>query len=103
MHVAAYIENLRYAKSTVKLHLTVIRTLFNWFLVTGITQLNPAAPVRGPKNIVRVGKTPAIEPDAVEELFDSIPRTRSRGPEIALCSPSCSLVSRALELSPPWT
>ena len=70
--VAAYIENHPGAAPTVKQHLAAIRMLFD-FLVTGqIMPANPAASVRGPKHIVRRGKTPVLTADQARQLIDSI-------------------------------
>lgn len=72
--VAAYIEQLTQELSppTVKLHLAALRMLFD-FLVTGqIIPVNPAASVRGPKHVVKKGKTPVLTPEETRQLLDSI-------------------------------
>ena len=70
--VAAYIENHPAAAPTVKQHLAAIRMLFD-FLVTGqIVPMNPAASVRGPKYVVKRGKTPVLKADQARTLLDSI-------------------------------
>src|ERR1700719_502465 len=70
--IASYIENHPMAAPTVKQHLAAIRMLFD-FLVTGqIVSMNPAASVRGPKHVVRRGKTPALKADQARTLLDSI-------------------------------
>src|ERR1700729_2410540 len=70
--IAAYIENHPMAAPTVKQHLAAIRMLFD-FLVTGqIVPMNPAASVRGPKYVVRRGKTPVLKADQARALLDSI-------------------------------
>jgi integrase/recombinase XerD len=70
--IAAYIENHPMAAPTVKQHLAAIRMLFD-FLVTGqIVPMNPAASVRGPKHVVRRGKTPVLKADQARALLDSI-------------------------------
>ena len=38
----------------------------------GILPFNPAASVRGPKHVVKVGKTPVLQPDEARLLLDSI-------------------------------
>ena len=55
VHVAAYIEQMgrRLAKPSVKQHLAAIRMLFDWLVVGQVVTANPAAPVRGPKHVVR--------------------------------------------------
>ncbi len=70
--IAAYIENHPGAAPTVKQHLSAIRMLFD-FLVTGqIVPMNPAASVRGPKHVVKRGKTPVLKADQARALLDSI-------------------------------
>ncbi len=64
--VAAYIESLqrREAKPlnapSVKQHLAAIRTLFDWLVVGQVVPTNPATSVRGPKHVVKRGKTPVL-------------------------------------------
>jgi len=70
--IATYIENHPGAAPTVKQHLAAIRMLFD-FLVTGqIVPMNPAASVRGPKHVVKRGKTPVLKADQARTLLDSI-------------------------------
>jgi integrase/recombinase XerD len=70
--IASYIENHPMAVPTVKQHLAAIRMLFD-FLVTGqIVPMNPASSVRGPKHVVRRGKTPVLKADQARALLDSI-------------------------------
>jgi integrase/recombinase XerD len=70
--IASYIENHPGAAPTVKQHLAAIRMLFD-FLVTGqIVPTNPAASVRGPKHVVKRGKTPVLKADQARTLIDSI-------------------------------
>jgi site-specific recombinase XerC len=42
------------------LHLAAIRMLFDWLVVGQVLALNPAHAVRGPKHVVRRGKTPVL-------------------------------------------
>ena len=74
VHVAAYIEALQAtaAKPTVKLHLAAIRMLFDWLVVGQVLAVNPAHAVRGPKHVVRRGKTPVLSEDEARRLLDSI-------------------------------
>ncbi len=74
IHVAAYIEVLQTtaAKPTVKLHLAAIRMLFDWLVVGQVLAVNPAHAVRGPKHVVRRGKTPVLTEDQARRLLDSI-------------------------------
>jgi integrase/recombinase XerD len=70
--IAAYIEQHPMAAPTVKQHLAAIRMLFD-FLVTGqIMPMNPASSVRGPKYVVKRGKTPVLTADQARLLLDSI-------------------------------
>jgi integrase/recombinase XerD len=74
LHVAAYIEALQEtaAKPTVKQHLAAIRMLFDWLVVGQVLAVNPAHAVRGPKHVVRRGKTPVLTEEQARRLLDSI-------------------------------
>jgi site-specific recombinase XerD len=74
LHVAAYIEALgaRMAKPTVKQHLAAIRMLFDWLVTGGILTVNPAHAVRGPKHVIKRGKTPVLTTDQARVLIESI-------------------------------
>jgi site-specific recombinase XerD len=74
VHVAAYIEQLAKARSapTAKLRLAALRHLFDWLVVGQIMPTNPAAAVRGPRHIVRRGKTPVLDPQEARQLIDAI-------------------------------
>ena len=74
LHVAAYIEALQkhIAKPSVKQHLAAIRMLFDWLVTGGIVATNPAHAVRGPKHVVKRGKTPVLTPEEARALLDSI-------------------------------
>ena len=65
MVVATYVELLTqtYAPATAKQHLAAIRILFDWLVEGQIVPLNPASSVRGPKHVVKVGKTPVLTAD----------------------------------------
>jgi len=73
-HVAAYVELLgrRYSPPSVKQHLAAVRMLFDWLVVRQVVEVNPAAAVRGPKHVVKKGKTPVLEADEARQLLDSI-------------------------------
>lgn len=47
--------------------------LFDWLVTGHVVAHNPAAPVRGPKHVVRKGKTPVLSAALTRELLDSIP------------------------------
>lgn len=72
--VATYIEQLGsdLKPPTVKLHLAAIRSLFDYLVTGQIVPFNPAASVRGPKYVVREGKTPVLIATDARILLDSI-------------------------------
>jgi site-specific recombinase XerD len=74
LHVAAYIEGLGkiIAAPSVKLQLAAIRMLFDWLVVGQVVPVNPASSVRGPKHVVKKGKTPALSVDEARALLDTI-------------------------------
>ena len=74
LHVAAYVEALGqdYEKPTVKQHLAAIRMLFDWLVTGQVVAINPAHAVRGPKHVIKRGKTPVLTPDQARTLLDSI-------------------------------
>jgi site-specific recombinase XerD len=74
VHVAAYIEGLQAtaAKPTVKQHLAAIRMLFDWLIIGQVLAVNPAHAVRGPKHVVRRGKTPVLTEEQARHLLESI-------------------------------
>jgi site-specific recombinase XerD len=74
VHVAAWIKQLKLTHSvpTVKLRLAAIRHLFDWLVTGHIMQINPTVSVRGPKHVVRKGKTPILDAAEVRTLLDSI-------------------------------
>jgi site-specific recombinase XerD len=72
MMVAAYIEQHPGSAPTLKQHLAAIRRLFDWLVIGQVVPFNPASPVRGPKHVVKVGKTPVPSADEVRGLFDAI-------------------------------
>jgi site-specific recombinase XerD len=73
--IAGYVEQLLaggMARPTVKQHLAAIRMLFDYMVTGGILPFNPTASVRGPKYVVKRGKTPVLKPDEARALLDSI-------------------------------
>jgi site-specific recombinase XerD len=74
LHVAAYIEVLGqdFEKPTVKQHLAAIRMLFDWLVTGQVVATNPAHAVRGPKHVVKTGKTTVLDADQARKLLDSI-------------------------------
>lgn len=79
--VAAYIEELSGAISrpTVKLHLAAIRMLFDHLVTGQVVVANPAASVRGPKHVVKKGRTPVLSAEEARLLLDSIPTVSISG------------------------
>src|SRR5271154_7395247 len=57
-HVAAWIEDFPGSKPTIKQKLAAVRMLYDFLVVRQITPSNPAHSVRGPKYVVKKGKTP---------------------------------------------
>lgn len=72
--VAAYIESLSTKRSapTVKQHLAAIRMLFDWLVTGHVVPINPASSVRGPRHVVKKGKTPVLTAAEARQLLDSI-------------------------------
>jgi len=72
--VAAYIEELTQERSapTVKLHLAAIRMLCDYLVTGHVLAVNPAAPVRGPRHVVKKGKTPVLTAEEARRLLDAI-------------------------------
>lgn len=79
IHVAAYIERHSGAPPTVKQHLAAVRMLFDWFVTGQVLAMNPAASVRGPKHVVKRGKTPVLDADQARQLLDSIDTAKLTG------------------------
>ena len=70
MVVAAYVEELtrKLAPASVKQHLAAIRML----VVGQVLPFNPASSVRGPKHVVKNGKTPVLSAEEARGLLDGI-------------------------------
>ena len=79
--VATYIEEMQklYALPTVKQHLSALRALLDYLVVGQVLPSNPAAPVRGPKYVVKQGKTPVLSAGEARTLLDSIDLSRPSG------------------------
>jgi len=73
--VATYIEARQQTHSApdVKQHLAAVRMLFDWLITGQVVPTNPAAAVRGPKHVVKTGKTPVLEGEEWRKLLDSVP------------------------------
>ena len=74
LHVAAYVKAMGrdFEKPTVKQHLAAIRMLFDWLVTGQVVAINPAHAVRGPKHVIKRGKTTVLTTDDARKLLDSI-------------------------------
>ena len=72
--IAAYVEELglRLSRPSVKQHLAAIRMLFDYLVIGQILPMNPASSVRGPKHVIKRGKTPVLSAEDTRRLLDSI-------------------------------
>jgi hypothetical protein len=80
--VAAWVKDLQQTHGArgVKQQLAAVRMLFDWLITGQIVPMNPAAAVRGPKHVVKTGKTPVLEGDEWRKLLASIPDYVARSP-----------------------
>jgi site-specific recombinase XerD len=62
---------------TVKQHLAALRMLFDCLVTGHVLEVNPAHAVRGPKYVVKKGKTPVLTAEEARALLDSIEVARS--------------------------
>lgn len=77
--IAAYLEHHPGAVPTRKQHLAAIRHLFDYFVTGHVMEVNPAMSVRGPKHVVKKGKTPVLAPRDARRLLHSIDVTNTAG------------------------
>jgi len=70
--VSIYIESHSGSAPTVKQHLAAIRMLFDHLVVSQVVPFNPAHAVRGPRHVIKKGKTPVLTAEETRMLFDSI-------------------------------
>ena len=72
--VAAYIEEFgqHATKPSVKQHLAALRMLFDYLVTGQVLPTNPAYAVRGPKHVVRTGRTPVLSAEETRVLLDHI-------------------------------
>jgi len=75
VHVAGFVEELGKTRAapSVKQSLAAVRMLFDWLVVGQVVRSNPASVVRGPKHVIKRGKTPVLSPEEARELFNGIP------------------------------
>ena len=81
LHVASWIEleARQVSAPSVKQRLAALRHLFDWLVIGQVVPANPAASVRGPRHVVRSGKTSVLEPVEARRLLDSIDATKLAG------------------------
>jgi site-specific recombinase XerD len=74
VQVAAYIESLQRTHSapSVKQQLAALRVVFDWLVVGQAIPSNPAASVRGPRHVVKKGKTPVLTAEETRALLNAI-------------------------------
>jgi site-specific recombinase XerD len=79
--VAAYIEEATqvFAPPTTKQHLSALKMLFDHLTTGHVVPFNPAAAVRGPKHVVKKGKTPVLAAEEARQLLDAIDVTTISG------------------------
>jgi site-specific recombinase XerD len=63
----------------VKQHLAAIKQLFAYLTSGGILEVNPAASVRGPKYVVKRGKTPVLSAAEARQLLTQLKVTLLSG------------------------
>ena len=62
------------SKPTIKQKLAAIRMLYDFLVIRQLVPVNPTASVRGPKYVVKRGKTPVWSREDAKKLLESIPR-----------------------------
>ena len=71
-HVAAWIEDFPGSKPTIKQKLAAVRMLYDFLVVRQITPSNSAHSVRGPKYVVKKGKTPVWSAQAANVVAQEL-------------------------------
>ncbi|MGA8655629.1 MAG: hypothetical protein WB586_05720 [Chthoniobacterales bacterium] len=59
--------------------MTAIKMFFDYLVVSQVVPTNPAAPVKGPTQVVKEGKTPILSAECARKLLDSIPTDSPQG------------------------
>ena len=67
------------SKPTIKQKLAAIRMLYDFLVVRQLVPVNPTTSVRGPKYVVKRGKTPVWSREDAKKLLESIPRDHLAG------------------------
>ena len=68
----AYIRTHPGSAPTVKQHLSALRTLGDWLVVSQVLPVHPAAAVLGPTHVVTNGATPVLAPAEARRLLEAI-------------------------------
>ena len=104
--VAAHIDTLQESHSApgVKQQLAAVRMLFDWLITGQVAPSNPASAVRGPKHVVKTGKTPVLDATEWRRLIDAIPMDTVRDLRdralIATITYSFARITAALKMAP---
>jgi site-specific recombinase XerC len=98
--VAAWVKELqeKHGAAGVKQQLAAVRMLFDWLVIGQVVPMNPAATVRGPKHVVKIGKTPGLDALEWRKLIDSIPTDTVRDRACSTLARSAAIMSVALSL-----
>lgn len=74
IHVGVYLQTLANAfqRTTIKQHLSAIRTLFDWLVTGQVLVTNPAQSVKGPKYDAGRGLTPILTAQELGQFIDQI-------------------------------
>ncbi len=72
--IGLYVEQLmkEIAPPSVKQHLAAIRMLLDYLVAGHVLEFNPSDSVRGPKHVVKKGKTPVLDRKTARWLIDCI-------------------------------
>jgi len=117
--VAAYVEELgeRLSRPSVKQHLAALRMLFDYLVTGQVLPVNPVHEVRGPKHVVKTGRTPVLSAEETRTLpsvggFDCMkkgasgtryrPITMRKPTSTRTCRPARSVSSTRARFSEVW-
>ena len=102
--VKAWVNELqeKHGPPGLKQQLAAVRMLFDWLVTGEVVPMNPAAAVRGPKHVVKTGKTPVLDGTELRRLINSIPTETVRdlrdGALIATLTYSFARITAALQM-----
>jgi site-specific recombinase XerD len=73
--VTAWMKQLQleHSPASVKQQLAAVRMLFDWLVARQVMSANPASAVRGPRDVVRTGRTAVLNATQWRRLIDTIP------------------------------